>query len=374
MITPLTDSPFAHSWGVTPVSKRWRNGRRGGKVPAGGRSTSGGKGPAGGKAPAGGKGPGRGTGIHSMADPVDPGGRRWYDPRVSEGATAATLRLMRGHEPGSMDERDGSLDAHMPLRDPVPLVDPTPIEEAQEIMYEAFRHRGEERVELARRALGTSRDCADAHVVLAEETAKTPGEALALYEAGVAAGERALTREWIERGAGGLWGSLKARPYMRALSGRAATLWTLGRREGSIAQGKEALRLDAEDHMGNRYILLCHLIGAGRDGEARELLERYEGDGSATWAYSRALLLYRAEGASRAAGERLDEAFEVNPHVPLQMFGYEPMPDELLGLSIVGDQDEATLYLFDSHEAWLATGGSPEWVHGRMLRLLKPPP
>lgn len=60
-------------------------------------------------------------------------------------------------------------------------------------MYDAWEATSHKRaVELAKKALMVSADCADAYVFLAEVTAKTPQEALGLYRQGVEAGERAL--------------------------------------------------------------------------------------------------------------------------------------------------------------------------------------
>ena len=52
----------------------------------------------------------------------------------------------------------------------------------------SYRRR---RVDLARKGLSISHDCADAYVLPAEETARSLVEARILYEEGVKAGERA---------------------------------------------------------------------------------------------------------------------------------------------------------------------------------------
>ncbi len=62
-------------------------------------------------------------------------------------------------------------------------------------MYEAWNAQGARRAQLARKALEISPDCADAYVLLAEEKARTLGEARDLFVQGVAAGERALS--WL---------------------------------------------------------------------------------------------------------------------------------------------------------------------------------
>ena len=74
-------------------------------------------------------------------------------------------------------------------------------------------------VAMARRALEISTDCADAYVMLAEETARTAQDALDLYQKGVAACARALGPELFEEKIGYFWGISETRPYMRALKG-----------------------------------------------------------------------------------------------------------------------------------------------------------
>jgi len=100
-----------------------------------------------------------------------------------------------------------------------PLEPPNTFEEtlfeAQDLMYEAFDADGPARAALARRALAISPDCADAYLLLAEETASTAEEARALLEQGVAAGERALGPEPFEQDVGSFWASFETRPYMR---------------------------------------------------------------------------------------------------------------------------------------------------------------
>src|SRR3546814_18544965 len=70
------------------------------------------------------------------------------------------------------------------------------VDDAQEMMYDAWEASGAERVALARAALDISPLCADAYVLLAEEEAGSQQDALALYRQGVEAGERALGDEF----------------------------------------------------------------------------------------------------------------------------------------------------------------------------------
>jgi hypothetical protein len=59
----------------------------------------------------------------------------------------------------------------------------TPLERAQELIYDAFdTDDPQRRVDLAEEALQITEDCADAYVLLAEETAEDVEEARELYE------------------------------------------------------------------------------------------------------------------------------------------------------------------------------------------------
>ena len=101
--------------------------------------------------------------------------------------------------------------------------------------------RLEARVAMARRALEISPDCADAYVMLAEETARSVDEALEMYEKGVAAGGRALGPKPFEEDVGNFWSILETRTYMRARSGLAQALHEKGRLDEAIRHFEELL-------------------------------------------------------------------------------------------------------------------------------------
>ena len=96
-------------------------------------------------------------------------------------------------------------------------------------MYDAWEATSRKRaVELARKALLVSADCADAYVFLAGATAKTPQEAIDLYRQGIEAGEQALGKKAFKEDVGYFWGLLETRPYMRARAGLTQSLGKLG--------------------------------------------------------------------------------------------------------------------------------------------------
>src|SRR5947199_51392 len=118
-------------------------------------------------------------------------------------------------------------------------------------MYRAWETTGRQaRITLAKRALAISPLCADAYVLLAEESAESLEEAKALYARGVEAGELALGPKTFKEDVGYFWGLLETRPYMRARAGLAQALWTSGSRDEAIAHYREMLRLNPGDNQG----------------------------------------------------------------------------------------------------------------------------
>jgi tetratricopeptide (TPR) repeat protein len=228
-------------------------------------------------------------------------------------------------------------------------------------MYEAWDSFGKRRVELARRAFDISKDCADAYVLLAEETARSLNEAKDLYEQGVRAGERGLGSQFEEY-VGHFWGIMETRPYMRARAGLAQCLWMLGGRQQAIEHYTDMLRLNPNDNQGIRYILANCLLEEGSDDALWKLLEQYEDDAAATWLYSRALWVFRQGGVSEKANRHLKEALGGNRFVPSYLLGKKRLPKRLPEYIGLGDENEAIAYAAEAMKAWQKTEGALEWL------------
>lgn len=259
------------------------------------------------------------------------------DPRALEALTASVSRALGGA--GSVASR-----------------------KAQELIYDAWELSGTERIALARRALAVWPDCADAYVILAEETGRTLEEKLALYDAGVAAGERALGAEFFREEVGHFWGLLESRPYMRARAGLAAILYHLREKRRAADHYLDLLRLNPGDNQGIRYVLLACLLELGSDEEAAHLLSRYKGDTAATWAYGRALLAFRSEGSGDRSRAPLDKALAANPFVPAYLLARKRLPEAMPPYIGIGDESEAISCADDLLAAWRATRGALEWL------------
>jgi tetratricopeptide (TPR) repeat protein len=236
---------------------------------------------------------------------------------------------------------------------------------ARQLIYDAWETSDvEQRESLAHQALSLWPDCADAYVLLAEEADNLKAKQ-ALYEKGVAAGERALGPATFAEDAGHFWGLLETRPYMRAREGLAACLWALGRREEAVAHYQDMLRLNPGDNQGVRFALAGHLVELGQDEALARLLSAYDEDATANWAYTRALLAFRQGGPGDKANALLDEARKTNPHIPDFLLGRKRMPRHLPEMFSFGDESEAIAYIVEGRAAWKRSAGALDWLAER---------
>jgi len=238
----------------------------------------------------------------------------------------------------------------------------TRLEEAQDLMYEAWGARGADRATVARKALQISPDCADAYVLLAEETARSPEEARDLYAQGVAAGERALGERIFREDAGHFWGIIATRPYMRARAGLAHCLWQMGDQEAAVDHVQDMLRLNPGDNQGLRFVLAEWLLELGRNDELARLLDDYKEDCTAAWVYTWALWSFRRQGDNAESRRRLREAVRTNPHVPDYLLGRRRLPRHMPALIGLGDDSEAVDYAAGALALWRETPDALDWL------------
>ena len=286
-----------------------------------------------------------------------------FDPRLMEKMTADLQRLLSEQEFETIDEAKAFMNDLMASSMPFPsTASSTPLNTAQDLIYEAWESMGDERLELARAALDISEDCADAWVLLAEELAGSVHEARVFFEAGVKAGERALGPDAFEKYAGHFWLVLETRPYMRARSGLAGCLWELGKREQAIGHLQDMLKLNPGDNQGIRYILLTYLLEEGPDSAVDELLQMYSDEASASWSYSQALFTFRNEGSSPTARKHLQEALRSNSHVLAFLLQSKRLPIKLPDTIGHGDESEAIVYVAYNGHLWAAENGAIDWL------------
>ena len=241
------------------------------------------------------------------------------------------------------------------------------LEDAQDLMYRAWETADQrQRVALAKEALSRSPLCADAYVLLAEETAKTPAEVIELYRKGLEAGEKAVGPAAFQEDVGHFWGLLETRPYMRARGGLAQALWDVGRHDEAIEHYRELLRLNPNDNQGNRYLLAGCLLALDRDADLTALLTAYGQESTAEWSYTWALIAYRRDGDSVEARSLLEKATTANSHVASYLLGRKKLLRKPAPYITMGGEDEAQEYVRRYAAAWANTQGALEWLTARL--------
>jgi tetratricopeptide (TPR) repeat protein len=236
------------------------------------------------------------------------------------------------------------------------------LDAAQELIYEAVEApTAKARASLAKRALALSPYCADAHGILAAAAKADSDQALAHWQAGVAAGKAALGSDYEEY-VGEFWGYLETRPYMRALFGLAWALWLRGQRDEAIAHLQEMLVFNPNDNQGVRYILAAWLTETNQDVALSALLKAYKDDSSAEWAWTKALASFRGRGDTVTSRTVLRKACAENAFVAEYLLGQRPVPKARPMFLMPGQRDEATHYVQQYGGGWRTTEGALEWL------------
>ena len=284
--------------------------------------------------------------------------------RSMERDLAAMDKAIEEHGFESAEEVNASLEDMRASGGLPELLPQTPLDKAQELVYDAWETPARrQRVKLAREALKICPECADAYVVLAEDAARSLEEACELYRLGVKAGEKALGVETFSALVGHFWGMVRTRPYMRARAGLAECLCRLGKHKEAVEHYWAMLRLNHNDNQGIRYLLAaCLLVDLGDTESFLALLREYDGDITAVWYYSWALVTFIYQGDSLEARRRLKRALKQNPYVVPYLLLKRRLPKRLPEYIGIGDEKEAVVYCADFGKAWYKTKGAIAWL------------
>jgi tetratricopeptide (TPR) repeat protein len=148
---------------------------------------------------------------------------------------------------------------------------------------------------------------------------------------------------------------------MRARVGLAQSLWELRKTDEALGHYREMLELNPNDNQSIRDVLLACLLEMKLDDEASELLRAYDEDGTAQWAYSKALVAFRRKGDTSAAKRLLKSAIECNGFVPNYLIGTKKIPKNLPAYVGFGDESEAVAYAGSNLTAWRSSYGALGW-------------
>lgn len=229
----------------------------------------------------------------------------------------------------------------------------TPEDQADNLYYEAIANFGRRRIKLARQAIAIDPNHANATFLLAESTWDIE-ERIRLLE-GLITSWSAQNMELFREEIGQFWLVSQTRPYLRALGELAATYGYNGQRNEAIALYQEIFRLNENDNLGARYLIVPLLLNQNREAEAIQVLEKYP-EQTASWLYSSAFIAYRQHGGhSPIAKKKLQNALKFNDHV-VEFLDPETPPymPEHYGL---GSREEAAVVAAEQKEVWSETAG-----------------
>lgn len=284
------------------------------------------------------------------------------DFRSMERTMTSLSRHITGQGPGPSSGHGRAAGQQFVGRRVPHLPGSTPLELAQDIVYQAFEIYGRRRVQMARRALEISPDCADAHVILAECSFDRE-DALRHWNLGVEAGRRSLGRRIFRNAGVTFWARLETRPFMRALHGRSLLLMEMERYAEARRDMEEMLERNPGDNQGVRYSLIELLMRMGADEDALRLVEEHEEEGSSVWLYARALALYRLDPASPGAAAALSAALARHVGVARFILGQAepPIPREEGVIRMDSPEEDAwAAEVFQG--PWEQTPGAMDWL------------
>lgn len=240
--------------------------------------------------------------------------------------------------------------------------DPGLLSRAQQLIYDAWEHPDRRRrIALARQALSMSPFCADAWLLLATLRSLADDVRREMLERAVLAAELAIGERAFNANRGSFWGVLETRPYMRARYALAEHLWFARDQPQAIAHLRDMLILNPNDNQGLRYQLLAWLLWVEDDCGAEQLLRALRDESSTFLDYTRALMVFRKEGDSKAGRIVVRRAWESNAHVP-KLLGSGRTSHAMPEFYRPGGEDEARYYASQYGFAWEGTVGATRWL------------
>lgn len=233
----------------------------------------------------------------------------------------------------------------------IPQAPKRPRDIAQDLLVEAHNAHGTKQKQLIEKALDIYPNSPDAYVLLAERSGSVH-EQRSLLQQALTAGEQDLGKEFFLENKGHFWGLIETRPYMRAKASYALLLEETDALDEAITMYEELLVLNPNDNQGIRDMLLPLYIETEKFMQARHLMHTFEGDMSASFLFSKAIIEYTSNGLTKQAMRLLEEADEANPHVIDYLLGNKRLPEESPAYIGVGDEREAIAYVQENFHLW----------------------
>ena len=181
---------------------------------------------------------------------------------------------------------------------------------------------------------------------------ENPLETIEDYQRAIELFRTAKGEEYFEENKGHFWLIHETRPFMMHLLEQAMLFLKDGQKEKGVNQLKYILELNPGDNQGIRYILISQLLELNRLTEAEDLIDEFDEEYSASWAFSELLLSIKNKEDKKLIEELYEEATHINEHVVPFLTGKKKFPKEFPGYYSTGDENEASIYVDLAFKAW----------------------
>lgn len=227
----------------------------------------------------------------------------------------------------------------------------SPKDLAMEKLVEAEKANGRKRKELIKEALEIYPNSPDAYLMMVDD-AKTLMEEYQLIYKAVSVGKEDLGEAFFKENEGHFWGLVETRPFMRAKAELAKYHVNYGNTSDAVTEYEEMLILNPNDNQGIRYILFPLYIDLQRFEDAKNLIEQFDDDLSASSLFSYALANYFTEGLTAKTIQILEQANHENPYIKDYLVGNIKLPEKQFDAIRLGDKSEAITYVQDNKYLW----------------------
>lgn len=231
----------------------------------------------------------------------------------------------------------------------------TILDDAYELLEKAENAKSKKQaIKYAKEAYDMCPDCFDA-VLFQVDLEDNPLKRWDLLDKGLEFEKERLEDEgFFEKDSiGSFYGMFETRPYMRGLYAKANYLIIDGKVKQACDVCKEILRLNENDNMGSRYLLMAIYAYFEEEKDMLKLYKKYPEENLEM--LFPLFILYYKQGNDKKAKEYLDRISKANPHF-IKFFkdGIKENNDKIYGYYAKGNLSEVIMY-FREYYFLLAT-------------------
>lgn len=248
----------------------------------------------------------------------------------------------------------------------------TPLDDAYEILEEAQNARSEkEAIKLAKKAYEKSPECFDA-ILFQCDLEENRIKKMKLLEDGLEVEKNRLMKEkyFDKENIGHFYGIFETRPYIRGLVIKTEYLLEEGKLRQAESVCKEILRLNENDNMGARYLLMAIFATLEEENEILKLYKKYpEEDLEMLFPL---FALYYKIGNDKKAKEYLKRVNKCNSNFVKFFNGTIKESDKVeSGYYSRGDSSEIFMYLERYDYLLITMPKLQEYVIGKEMKDIK---